>query len=135
MNTKLIALCLGGLLALSGLTTKPAMADEWNKRAEFHFGASVGIPGKVLAPGKYVFELADMQSGRNTVQVFSQDSNGHESLVATLLVIPDHVSNTPDKPLIHFEERSSGTPMAIHSWFYPGDKTGWDFVYPEGPSL
>ncbi len=32
-----------------------------------------------------------------------------------ILAIPDYVSNTPDKPIIHFEERPSGTPEAIHT--------------------
>jgi hypothetical protein len=129
MNSKLKALCLSGSLALSFLMTKPLTADEMNKRTEFQFSASVEIPGKVLAPGKYVFELANDQSDRNIVQVFSEDSNGKESLVATLQTIPDYVSNTPDKPLIHFEERPSGSPEAIHSWFYPGENTGWEFLY------
>ena len=131
MNSKLTALCLSGSLALSFLMTKPAMADEMNKRTEFQFSAPVEIPGKVLDPGKYVFELPNDQSDRNIVQVFSEDSNGKESLVATLQTIPDYVSNTPDKPLIHFEERPSGSPEAIHSWFYPGENTGWEFVYPK----
>jgi hypothetical protein len=109
--------------------TKPVMADEMNKRTEFQFSAPVEIPGTVLAAGKYVFELANDQSDRNLVQVFSEDSNGEESLVATLQTIPDYVSNTPDKPLIHFEERPSGSPEAIHSWFYPGENTGWEFLY------
>jgi hypothetical protein len=131
MNSKLKTLCLSGSLALSFLMTKPAMADEMNKRTEFQFSAPVEIPGKVLDPGKYVFELPNDQSDRNIVQVFSEDSNGKESLVATLQTIPDYVSNTPDKPLIHFEERPSGSPEAIHSWFYPGENTGWEFVYPK----
>ena len=134
MNSKLKTLCLSGSLALSFLMTKPAMADEMNKRTEFQFSAPVEIPGKVLDPGKYVFELPNDQSDRNIVQVFSEDSNGKESLVATLQTIPDYVSNTPDKPLIHFEERPSGSPEAIHSWFYPGENTGWEFVYPEEQS-
>ena len=131
MNSKLKALCLSGSLALSFFMTKPVMADEMNKRTEFQFSASVEIPGKVLAPGKYVFELANDQADRNIVQVFSEDSNGKESLVATVETIPDHVSKTPDKPLIHFEERPSRSPEAIHSWFYPGENTGWEFVYPK----
>jgi hypothetical protein len=131
MNSKLKTLCLSGSLALSFLMTKPAMADEMNKRTEFQFSASVEIPGKVLPAGNYVFELADSSSNQNLVQIFSEDSNGKESLVATLETIPDHVSNTPDKPLIHFEERPSGSPEAIHSWFYPGENTGWEFVYPK----
>jgi len=132
MNNRLKAMCLGGLLALTSFITKPVMADEWNKRTVFQFSTPVEIPGKVLAPGKYVFELTDSDSDRNMVRVFSEDSNGNESLVATIGAIPDYVSNTPDKPMIHFEERHSGNPEAIQSWFYPGDNTGWEFVYPKG---
>jgi hypothetical protein len=110
--------------------TKPVMADDWNKRTEFQFSAPVKIPGKVLAPGKYVFELAKSQSDHSIVQVFAEDSNGNETLVSTILAIPDHRPSTPDKPMVQFEERPSGTPEAIHSWFYPGENTGWRFVYP-----
>lgn len=72
--------------------------------------AAVQIPGKVLAPGKYVFEFADSESDRNIVRVFSEDSSGNEALVATMLAIPAYVAETPDKPIVHFEERPSGTP-------------------------
>lgn len=131
MNTKLKALYLSGSLALSFLVTKPVMADEVNKSTEFQFSAPVEIPGQVLAPGKYVFGLANDSSDLNLVQIFAEDSNGKESLLATVQTIPDYVSNTPDKPLIHFEERHFGSPEAIHSWFYPGENTGWEFVYPK----
>jgi hypothetical protein len=135
MNNRLNALCLSGALALSFVMTKPVVADDWNKRTEFQFGAPVEIPGMVLTPGEYVFELADSQTDRNIVKVFSEDSSGKERLVATLFVTPDYVSNTPDKPIIHFEERQSGSPDVIHSWFYQGDNTGWEFVYPKGQSF
>jgi hypothetical protein len=134
MNSRLIAFSLGGLLALGSFLTKTAMADEWNKKTEFQFNAPVEIPGKALAPGKYVFEFVDRQSPHNVVQVFSEDSNGNEDLIATVLTSPARASKTPDKPLIHFEERPTATPMAIRSWFYPGDDTGWEFVYPNGQS-
>jgi hypothetical protein len=135
MNIRLNALCLSASLALGFLMTKPAKADEWNKKTEFQFNQPVQIPGKVLSPGKYMFELLDSQSDRNIVQVFSENSNGSESLVATIQAIPAHVSKTPDKPIIQFEERPSGSPEAIHSWFYQGENTGWTFVYPEGQGL
>ena len=135
MNIKLNALCLGSLLALTAFLAQPVMADEWNKKIEFQFSAPVQIPGKVLSAGKYVFQLVDSNSDRNTVQVFSEDSEGKERLVATIMAIPDYMTDTPDKPIIHFEERHSGTPEAIHSYFYPGDNTGWEFVYPKGQTL
>jgi hypothetical protein len=134
MNSTLKALCLSGSLALSFFLTKPVLADEMNKRTEFQFSRSVEVPGKVLAPGKYVFELANDGSDGNIVQIFSEDSNGKESLVENVLTIPDYISNTPDKPIVRFEERPAGSPEAIHSWFYPGENTGWEFVYPEEQS-
>jgi hypothetical protein len=124
MNSKLKALYLSGSFALSFLVTKPVTADEMNKSTEFQFSAPVEIPGQVLAPGKYVFELENDSSDLNLVRIFAEDSNGKESLRATVQTIPDYVSNTPDKPLIHFEERPSGSLDAIHSWFYPGENTG-----------
>src|SRR5437016_10052696 len=126
---RLKAMALSASLGLSFLMTTPVMADEWNKRIEFQFSGPVEIPGKILTPGKYVFQLEDRQSDRNIVQVFSEDSNGKDSLVATVLAIPAYTAKTPSKPIVRFEERSAANPEAIHSWFYPGDNTGWRFVY------
>jgi hypothetical protein len=128
MNIKLNTALVGGLLALTSFLIH-AKADEWDKKTEFTFSGPVQIPGKVLPAGKYVFELADSDSDRNIVQVFSQDSDGKQSLVATVLAVPDYMTETPEKPVIHFEERSGGNPEAIHNWFCPGDNTGWQFVY------
>ena len=131
MNTKLTTVGLAGLFALTSFVAQPVRADEWNKKTEFQFSAPVQIPGKTLEAGKYVFQLADSDSDRNIVQIFSEDSDGNENLVATLMAIPDYIEQTPDKPTVHFEERPSGSPEAIRSWFYPGENTGWEFVYPQ----
>jgi hypothetical protein len=32
---------------------------------------------------------------------------------------------------VTFEERAPGLPQAIHTWFYPGDKWGFELVYPK----
>jgi len=46
---------------------------------------------------------------------------------------PDYMVQTPDKPMIHLEERQSGMPEAMmKTGIYPGDNTGWAFVYPKG---
>ena len=132
MNIKLNAVWLGGLFVLASFLSQPVKAEEWNKKTEFQFSQAVQIPGKVLAPGKYVFELADNQSDRNIVQVFSEDSDGYETLVATRMAIPAYTAHTPDKPTVHLEERDSESPEAVHSWFYPGDNMGMAFVYSKG---
>ena len=61
-----------------------------------------------------------------------EDANGDQKFVTTTMAIPDYREETPEKTIIQFEERPSGSPEAIHSWFYPGDNTGWQFVYPKG---
>jgi hypothetical protein len=84
-----------------------------------------------LLPGKYVFQVADIDTSRNVVQVFSEDPNGNSSLVTTFIARSDFMPKTPDKPTLTFEERTSGEPEAVHSWFYPGENIGWEFVYPD----
>jgi hypothetical protein len=134
MNIKLTALCLGGVFALTSFVERPLLADEWNKKTEIQFSAPVQIPGQTLPAGKYIFQLADSQSDRNIVQIFSEDPAGDEALVATVMAVPDYIETTPDKPSVHFEERSAGSPEAIQSWYYPGENTGWEFIYHKGQS-
>jgi hypothetical protein len=122
-------------LALICFTITTALADEWNKEMVFQFTGPVEVPGKVLQPGKYVFVLADSQSDRNIVQIFSENNDGRREFIATIRAVPDYRLDTPDKPIVLFEERHSDSPEAISSWFYPGDNTGWHFVYPKSERL
>lgn len=135
MNIKYSRLLLVASLTLIGFTFKTAKADEWNKEMILRFNAPVQVPGKVLQPGKYVFRLADGNSNRNVVQIFSMDDNGRQNFVAIINTVPDFLAQTPDKPIIQFEERHIGDAEAIKSWFYPGDNYGWHFVYPKSERL
>ncbi|MCL4401736.1 MAG: hypothetical protein M1436_03595 [Acidobacteria bacterium] len=121
---------LGAGLAFAAIAA-PALADEWNKETDFTFGAPVEVPGHVLTPGRYVFKLADSDANRDIVQIFSLDRKQNEHLVTTLLAIPDYLLQPPGKPAVTFEERLANNPEAVHSWFYPGDNYGWEFVYPK----
>jgi len=38
---------------------------------------------------------------------------------------------TPDRAILQLEEQPSGQPEALKAWFYPGDNTGIEFVYPD----
>jgi len=117
MSTRFNALCLGALLTLSPLLTKPALGDDINKKTVFQFDVPVEIPGRVLAPGKYVFKIADT-SDLNVVQVYSEDANGHDNLIDTIAATPEHIGKTPKAPIINFEDLP-GHPKAIRSWFTP----------------
>ena len=135
MHIRMNTAWVGVGLLLAGVAALPALADEWNKETIFTFNEPVEVPGHVLTPGKYVFKLADSESDRNIVQIFSEDKRNREHLVTTVLAIPDYHLDTPEKQLVNFEERRGDSPEAVKSWFYPGDNYGWEFVYPKSERL
>jgi hypothetical protein len=104
-----------------------ANADVWDKKTVVTFSDSVEIPGQVLPAGTYVFKLANSISDRHIVQIWTGDET---QLLATLMTVPDYRLNPPDKTIFEFDERPGDSPMAIHSWFYPGDNMGQQFLYP-----
>jgi hypothetical protein len=128
MNYKYRTLAVALLAATTMLPS--ARAEDWNKESTVTFTAPVQIPSQVLSPGSYVFKLADSQSDRRVVQIFTEDQS---KLVATVEAIPAYRLKPTGETLITFEERSTGTPEAVKRWFYPGDQTGVAFVYPDDP--
>ena len=121
---------LGICLLVMTVMTLPTtvMADEWNKATKITFNEPVEVPGMVLEPGTYWFTLADSDSDRNIVEIWDADRT---HLIKTILAIPDYRLKPTGKTVVHFEERPSDAPEAIHSWFYPGDNYGEEFVYPK----
>ena len=128
MNRTSAKLILLAGLGFVGAMIPRASADEWNQKTIFTFSGPVEIPGQVLAAGTYVFKLADSSSERNIVQVFSKDE---KHLYGTFLSIPDQRLRPAGKPIITFDERAPGSPEAVRAWFYPGDDSGHQFVYPK----
>jgi len=129
MTNKLKLILPGLAVMITGFSLAPvARADEWNKETIVTFSGPVQVPGKILDAGTYVFKLADNQSDRDIVQIFTEDQT---HLVTTILAIPGYTVVTPDKPVINLEERQAGSPEAVKSWFYPGENYGFEFVYPK----
>ncbi len=120
-----LSFCLG-LLSLP--LVQNAHADEWDKKTIVTFNEPVEVPGVVLPAGSYVFKLADSESDRHIVQIFSKDQ---KHLYATILAISDERLEPAGKTVITFEERAKGAPEAVKAWFYPGDDIGVQFVYPK----
>ena len=112
--------------AFSAMCVVAASADTWDKKTIVTFSHSVEIPGQVLPAGTYVFKLASSMSDRHIVQIWNEDEN---QILATSQAIPSHRFDTPDRTILEFDERLGASPMALRSWFYPGDNTGQEFVY------
>ena len=115
-------------LPLTAAAQGPANQDTF-----FTFSQAVELPGKTLPAGTYFFQLADSPSNRHIVKVMSQD---RKELHATLLAIPFYSNERPsDEPQVRFMEtpaQASGgaATNAIKIWFYPGNSTGHEFIYP-----
>lgn len=119
-----ISICAAALWATF---VTAARGDGWDKKTIVTFSDSVEIPGQVLPAGTYVFKLANSSSDRHIVQIWNRDES---QLLATILSIPNYRWDRPDKTIFEFDERPADSPMALHSWFYPGENTGQEFVYP-----
>jgi hypothetical protein len=102
-------------------------ADTWDKKTIVTFSESVEIPGQVLPAGTYVFKLANTVSDRHIVQIWTEDET---HILATIIAIPNYRLELSNRPVFEFDERPGNSPMALRSWFYPGDNSGQEFVYP-----
>ena len=117
------------LLLLGVVLVSPARADRFDKKTIVTFSHPVEVPGnKVLAAGKYVFKLVDSQSDRHIVQIWNENET---EVITTVLAIPNYRLEETDQTVIEFHERPGTQPQALRAWFYPGDKFGHEFAYPE----
>jgi hypothetical protein len=124
---------VAGLIALTailiGVMMAPTVrADESDKKTIFTFSEPIQVPGTVLPAGTYVFKLLGDAGDRNIVQIFNADET---KLITTVMTIPDSRDTPAGKTIVTFDERPTGEPEAIQNWFYPGDNSGQEFVYPK----
>jgi LPXTG-motif cell wall-anchored protein len=101
-----------------------------DKRLFFTFSGPVAVPGVTLPAGKYLFRLpTSVASGeRHVMQVLSADG---KNSYAMFFGISASRTDFPAKPEIRFMETAAGMPAAVKTWWYPGDKAGYEFIYPK----
>jgi hypothetical protein len=111
---------------LAGLLAGTAHAQVFDKRTTFSFRTPTSVPGVTLPPGEYQVRVADAYT-RDVVQVLSADGRKPYALFFALPVWrPDPASDSE----LHFMETAAGMPQAVKTWFYVGESTGYEFVYP-----
>lgn len=116
--------------ALTALIAPAASGQTWNanKTTYLTFSGPVQVPGASLPAGTYMFRLADPMSHRQVIQIRDKDGS---QIFTTLWSIPNQIAEPKDDPFVMFLETPAGQPAAIKAWFYPGQKTGYEFVYPK----
>jgi hypothetical protein len=115
------------LFAVAALLPSHARADQRDELTYFTFTAPVQIPGADLPAGTYMFKLADPDGDRQVIRVLNQDGT---KIYSTFMAVPTERMSVPDEPIVTFDEAPAGTPEPIRAFFYPGNRTGYEFVYP-----
>ena len=100
-------------------------ASEWDKKTIITISQPVTVEGTLLPAGQYVLKLQDSSSGQDVVYIF----NGEETrLITTVLAIHAYRLQPTGKSEFSFYESPAGQPAALHTWFYPGDNGGLEFL-------
>jgi Protein of unknown function (DUF2911) len=125
--TSITAAACAALLIGTTVAAQPA-----DRSTFVTFSAPVSIPGKTLPAGTYTFRLADSPADRHIVQIFNQEQS---QLLATLLAVPAERNQPEGDPLITFRETPANMPPAVRYWYYAGEKSGNEFVYPKTQAM
>jgi len=105
-----------------------ASAQTFDKRTVFTFSGPVALPGVTLPAGQYLFRLADPTGDRKVVNVLSADGKIAYGMFFSL---PAERFGPAPTPEVRFMETAAGMPAAIKTWWYPGERTGYEFMYPK----
>jgi len=116
-----------GLGVAAVLVAATAYAQPSDKRTYFTFSRPITLPGVTLPAGKYLFRLADDTTTRKVIQVLNADGT---KPFAMLLTINNERRDPPKDAEVAFLETASRTPSAVKAWWYPGERTGYEFIYP-----
>ena len=117
-------------LSVMGMFAPTVKADERDKKTNITIDQAIEVEGTVLPAGSYVLKLVE-PSDRHLVSIWNEDEN---RLITTVFTIPTYRLQPPDNSEFRFFESAVGQPPALHTWFYPGDQTGFEFRKAHGPA-
>jgi len=130
-SISLSSLSLGfgaALLAMAAIPSLKAQGgglSDWQTKVTFSGPVDIGETS--LAAGTYVFRTLGDESERKLVEIMNSDATHLVALVPAVLA---QAAEPPDNTLIELQEGPAGSPERVHEWFYPGERTGWEFPIP-----
>ena len=116
-------------LALVAVLATGAAAQQTNvsERTFLTFSAPVEMPGITLPAGTYVFKLADTPQ-RNVVQVWNE---AEDKMLGHWLYVQAERPEVTEETVVMFREEPEGAAPAVQYWYFPGERIGKEFIYPE----
>jgi hypothetical protein len=119
-------------VSMIALFATSAAAQTIDKKVYFTFSGPVEIPGATLPAGKYLFHLADPDSGRQVLQVQSADG---KKVYGMFFSMPAQRPTAPDEAEVRFMETASGSPAVISTLWYAGERNGRELIYPREQAI
>lgn len=118
-----------GAIAFGLFSGLAAHADDVNKETKITFSEPVQIPGIVLAAGTYTFKLVDPDADSSFVEV----SNANDTKVYAMMETGSAERAKPTgRTEVTLASTGTSNPPVLTQWFYPGQTTGFQFLYPSG---
>jgi LPXTG-motif cell wall-anchored protein len=115
--------------AMVSFTATAAFAQgPVDRRTYFTFNTTVEVPGATLPAGRYIFRLPSPDTSHSVVQVTSADG---KKVYSTFFSLPSNRPEAASDPEVRFMETPAGAPRAVRTWWFPGERTGSEFVYPK----
>jgi hypothetical protein len=123
-----VSTCAAAMFLMMNVGNAMAQSMVADSKTEFTFKAPVELPGVTLPAGTYVFRFADPNTSRQVMQVLAKDGNKPYGLFLTIQAQRPKASAEAE---LRFLETPAGQPAAVKTWWYPGNSTGREFIYPK----
>jgi hypothetical protein len=125
----LMSACAAAMFASVNVSPAAAQGPQpMDNRTEFTFNSPVELPGVTLPPGTYVFRFVDGSNQKKVMQVMTKTDQKTYGMFLTINAIRPKASDDAE---LRFLETPAGAPAAVKTWWYPGDTTGREFIYPK----
>jgi hypothetical protein len=118
--------CGAALGLVIGVATLGAQFNA-NRLEYLTFSAPVALPGVVLAPGKYAFEIADAMGTSSVVRVSTAGTREPRFLGLTWPV--NRPLDTTNAAHVSLGEARRGEAVPILAWYPMYDSLGRQFIY------
>jgi hypothetical protein len=115
--------CGAALVAGVGVTSSQALGNPPTTNF-VKFSRAVALPGTVLNPGGYTFEVVDMPNGVDLIRVSDQQRSRY--LGFTIPV--DRPKTMDPQTAVTFGEAPAGEPLPITGWYPLGSSIGHQFI-------
>ena len=127
MTTRRIIHTMGGVILIGVLAVASTAAMNTNSSNIITISGAVRLPHVTLPAGTYIFELANPDTGRDVVRIFSKDRRKMFAMHLTYGV--SRPSNGNLKGTLTLGERTAGAPPEVKAWFPEDNTVGRAFIY------